>query len=108
MLGEALSLDEDHLDEIYTNNETDEACLREILELYMMRSDRNYSWEKIETAEKKVKEAVDQKQCDCGVEIPQKKSEKEQPAEVESLDNICPGEQYQGVRDHCGVTLGRK
>ena len=32
--GEALSLDKDRLDEIYTNNETDEACLEEMLELY--------------------------------------------------------------------------
>ena len=38
-LGEALSLDEDRLDEIYTNNETDEACLQEMLELYLARPD---------------------------------------------------------------------
>ena len=49
-LGEALSLDDDRLDEIFTNNETDEACLREMVELYMMRSDLDHSWEEIEHA----------------------------------------------------------
>ena len=53
-LGEALSLDEDHLDEIFTNNETDEACLHVMLELYMERS--NHSWEEIESAMRKVRE----------------------------------------------------
>ena len=55
-LGEALSLDEDHLDEIFTNNETEEACLRVMLELYMMRSDLKHSWEELETAMNKVRE----------------------------------------------------
>ena len=36
-LGEALSLDEDILDEIYTNNETDEDCLRDMLERYLLQ-----------------------------------------------------------------------
>ena len=49
-LGLALSLDDDRLDEIFTNNETNEACLQEMLELYMMRSDRNHNWEEIEAA----------------------------------------------------------
>ena len=53
-LGEALSLDEDRLDEIFTNNETDEACLQEMLKHYMMRSDLNHSWEEIEAALKKI------------------------------------------------------
>ena len=53
-LGEALSLDEDQLDEIYTNNETDEACLQEMLEHYLLRSDMNHSWEEIETALEKI------------------------------------------------------
>ena len=35
-LGETLSLDEDRLDEIFTNNKIDEACLQEMLELYMI------------------------------------------------------------------------
>ena len=55
-LGEALSLDEDHLDEIFTNNETDEACLHEMLEHYMMRSDLQHSWEEVATAVKKIRE----------------------------------------------------
>ena len=37
--GEDLSLDEDILDEIDTNNETDEDCLRDMLERCMMRFD---------------------------------------------------------------------
>ena len=51
VLGEALSLNKDRLeDEVYTNNEREEDCLREMLELYMMRSDLNHSWEEIHTA----------------------------------------------------------
>ena len=49
-LGIALSLDDDRLDEVYTNNERDEDCLREMLELYMLRSDLNHSWEEIQAA----------------------------------------------------------
>ena len=61
-LGEALSIDEDRLDEIYTNNERNEACLEEMLELYMARSDLNHSWEEIQEALKKIGEesAADQ------------------------------------------------
>lgn len=55
-LGEALSLDEDRLDEIYTNNEADEACLHEMLEHYMMRTDLQHSWEEVATALKKIGE----------------------------------------------------
>ena len=54
-LGETLSLDKDRLeDEVFTNNETDEACLREMLELYMMRSDLDHSWEEVHTALEKI------------------------------------------------------
>ena len=56
-LGEALSLDEDQLDEIFTNNETDEACLEEMLEHYLQRSDLNHSWKEIEAALEKIKKA---------------------------------------------------
>ena len=56
-LGEALSLDDDRLDEIFTNYEKDETCLEEMLELYLQRSDLNHSWEAIEAALEKVKEA---------------------------------------------------
>ena len=49
-LGEALSLDDDIVDEIFTNNETDEECLREMLERYLMRSDLKHNWEEIEEA----------------------------------------------------------
>ena len=55
-LGEALSLVEDRLDEIFTNNENDEACLRVMLELYMKRSDLKHSWEEIREAMRKVEE----------------------------------------------------
>ena len=53
-LGKALSLDEDRLDEIFTNNETDEACLEKMLEHYLQRSDLNHSWEEIEAALEKI------------------------------------------------------
>ena len=54
-LGEALLLDKDRLeDEVFPNNETDEACLREMLELYMMRSDLNHSWEEVHAALEKI------------------------------------------------------
>ena len=49
-LGLALSLDDDRLDEVFTNNEKEEDCLREMLELYMMRSDLDHSWEEIQAA----------------------------------------------------------
>ena len=55
-LGEALSLDEDLLDEVSTNNENDEACLRVMLEFYMKRSDLKHSWEEIREAMRKVEE----------------------------------------------------
>ena len=57
-LGEALSLDEDRLDEIYTNNETNEACLQEMLEVYVVRSDLNHSWEEVQVALKKIGEEL--------------------------------------------------
>ena len=77
-LGEALSLDEDRLDEIFTNNETDEACLQEMLELYMARSDLNHGWEEVQKALKKIGEdsAVDQLEISPGEE-----SEIDQPEE---------------------------
>ena len=50
-LGEALSLDDDIVDEIFTNNETEEECLREMLERYLMRSDLKHNWEEIEDEE---------------------------------------------------------
>ena len=53
-LGKALSLDKDLLDEIFTNNERDEACLQEMLEHYLMRSDMNHNWEEIDTALKRI------------------------------------------------------
>ena len=57
-LGEALSLDEDRLDEIYTNNETNEVCLHVMLEVYMMRSDLKHSWEEIHAAIKKIRKRM--------------------------------------------------
>ena len=58
-LGEALSLDDDRLDEIFTNNETDDACLQEMLELYMIRPDLDHSWEEVQEAVKKIREFND-------------------------------------------------
>lgn len=57
-LGEALLLDDDQLDEINTNNETDEACLHEMLEVYMNWPGLNHSWEMIQEAVKKIKGEV--------------------------------------------------
>ena len=54
LLGEALSLDEDLLDEIFTNNETDEDCLHNMLEMYMARSGFIHSWDEIQAALKKL------------------------------------------------------
>ena len=53
-LGLALLLDEDRLDEVFTNNERDEDCLQEMLELYMKRSDLNHSWEEVQVALEKI------------------------------------------------------
>ena len=51
-------MDEDCLDEIFTNNETDEACLREMLVVYMMRSDKKHSCEEIHEAIKKIRKRM--------------------------------------------------
>ena len=53
-LGEALSLDEDDLDIIDANNETDEACLQDMLEFYVEKSDSQCTWEKMATALKEM------------------------------------------------------
>ena len=53
-LGLALSLDDDRLDEVFTNNEREEDCLREMLELYTMRSDLDHSWEEVHAALQKI------------------------------------------------------
>ena len=93
-LGVALLIDKGQLDEVSRNNETDETRLLKMLELYMMRSGHNSSWEEIYSVEKKVREeAVDLNQGGCA----QKESGKEQD---ESLDNISPGEQCQECNLH--------
>ena len=51
-IGEALHFDEDRLDEIFTNNETDEACLETMLEFYLKNSDFDHNWEEINRAVK--------------------------------------------------------
>ena len=55
-LGEALQLDEDHLDDINTNNETDEACLQDMLEFYMENSDFQHNWKEMADALRKIDE----------------------------------------------------
>ena len=50
LLGEALSLDNERLDEISTNNSGDEVRLTGMLETYMERSDHNRCQEEICTA----------------------------------------------------------
>ena len=55
-LGEALSVDEDDIDEIYTNNETDEDCLHELIERFIVV---HHNWEDVATAlRKKDKETL--------------------------------------------------
>ena len=46
-LGNAMSLPEELLDEIDTNNEQDEDCLQEMLEYYMQNCDQEHTWEEI-------------------------------------------------------------
>lgn len=42
-----MSLDEDHLDEIFTNNNTDEDCFQVVLERYKVNGDFKHDWEEI-------------------------------------------------------------
>ena len=37
-LGEVVGVDEDLIDEIFTNNEADEECLKDILDVWLMKS----------------------------------------------------------------------
>ena len=43
-LGEALGLDEDRLDEIFTNNQSEEECLRDMLEVWFKKSYKPTWW----------------------------------------------------------------
>ena len=52
-LGEALSVDEDDIDEIYTNNETDEDCLHELIERFIVV---HHNWEDVATTLRKIDE----------------------------------------------------
>ena len=84
-MGEALSFDEDLVDEIFTNNETDEACLRVMLERYMKRSDLKHNWEEIKDAEKKVREGS----------IPQGQVDKTETANTKpENDHLMPSTTY--------------
>ena len=49
-IGEALKFDEDHLDEIFTNNETDEDCLQAMLGFYFKNSNFEHNWEEMDRA----------------------------------------------------------
>ena len=46
-LGMVMSMDDDYLDQVFTNNEGDEACLRDLLERYMDNGDFKHNWEEI-------------------------------------------------------------
>ena len=52
-LGELLGIDEDLLDEIYVNNETDEECLRVLLEVWLQKS-TNPTWKNVTDALAKI------------------------------------------------------
>ena len=56
LIGEALLLDKNRLDEIFRDKETDEVCLREMLEVYMMGTDLSHCLEGIESALRNIKE----------------------------------------------------
>ena len=55
-LGKVLSLDNNLLDKIFANNDRDEDCLQEMLQLYLARPDLNHSWEEIQEALKNIGE----------------------------------------------------
>ena len=52
-LGELLKIDEDLLDEIFTVNETDEECLKAILEVWLQKS-TNLTWKDVTHALKEL------------------------------------------------------
>ena len=52
-LGELLRIDEDLLDEIFTNNETDEECLKAVLEVWLQKS-TNLTWRDVTHALKRI------------------------------------------------------
>ena len=67
-LGKALSLNENLIDEVDTNNENNEACLQELLTFYMMRTDLKHNLEEINTALGKIGEdKVHLSECDLQV-----------------------------------------
>ena len=57
-LGMVMSVDDDYLDQVFTNNEGDEACLRDLLERYMDNGDFQHNWEEIVAILKKMDENV--------------------------------------------------
>ena len=52
-LGELLGMDEDLLDEIYVNNESNEECLRVLLEVWLQKS-TNPTWKSVTNALAKI------------------------------------------------------
>ena len=52
-LGELLRIDEDLLDEIFTNNETNEDCLKAVLEVWLQKS-TNLTWKDVTRALKEL------------------------------------------------------
>ena len=52
-LGEMLGIDEDLLDEIFTNHERDEECLRDMLEMWLKKSE-NTTWRAVTDALRKI------------------------------------------------------
>jgi len=71
-LGEALGLDEDLLDEIFTNNESEEECLRVMLEVWFQKSWKP-TWRVVANALVAIEENQLARQldllCKTGVEI---------------------------------------
>ena len=60
-IGEALGQSEDILDEVYTNNETDECCMENAIELWVKY--HGLSWEKLATVLRGVGEEALANKC---------------------------------------------
>ena len=60
-MGETLSLSEEQVRDINTDSETDEACLRAMVERYLLLTTVSHTWEEIDAALERAKEA--QSEC---------------------------------------------
>ena len=54
LLGQVLGVDEDHIDEIFTDGETDEECLKNVLEVWIKKS--SPTWKEVADTVQKIGE----------------------------------------------------